>query len=54
MFLAICTTQVKKKRVKKRLEKKKEKNKITRNLLQGDSNRDPQNQLELQVNAYIH
>ena len=53
MFLAICTTQVKK-RVKKRFKKKAKKNKITRNLLQRDSNPDPQNQLELKVNAYIH
>ena len=49
MLPAICTTQVKKKRVKKR-----KKSKVTKNLLQKNSNPDPQNQLELKVNASIH
>ena len=39
----------KKKRVKKR-----KKSKVTKNLLQKNSNLDPQNQLELKVNASIH
>ena len=52
-LLAICTTQVKK-RMKKEILKKENKNKVTRNLLQGDSNPDPQNQLELKDNASIH
>ena len=38
MLLAICTIQV-----KKRVEKKEKKNKVTKNLLQGDSNPDPPN-----------
>ena len=43
-----------KKKVKERFKKKeKRKNKVTKNLLQGDSNPDPQNQLELKVNASI-
>ena len=50
MLLAICTTQVKK-RVKKKKRKKK---KVTKNLLQGDSNPDPPNTLELKMNASIH
>ena len=53
---AICTTQAKK-RVKKRVKrdfKKRKKNKVTKNLPEGDSNPDPQNQLELKVNASIH
>ena len=33
---------------------KKEKNKVAKNLLQGESNPDPQNQLELKVNASTH
>ena len=33
---------------------KKEKKKVTKNLLQGDSNPDPQNQLERKVDATIH
>ena len=49
MLLAICTTQV-----KKRVKKKKKKKKVTKNLLQGDSNLDPPNALELKVNASIH
>ena len=39
----------KKKRVKKR-----KKSKVTKNLPQKNSNPDPQNQLELKVNASIH
>ena len=50
MLLAICNTQVKKK-VKKRFEKTKKKKRSARNLLEEDSNPDPQNQLELRVNA---
>ena len=50
MLLAICNTQVKKK-VKKRFEKTEKKIRSTRNLLEEDSNPDPQNQLELRVNA---
>ena len=43
-----------KKKVKERFKKKKkEKNNVTKNLLQGDSNTDPQNQLELKDNASI-
>ena len=49
MFLAICTTQVKKK-----IEKKKKKNKVTKNLLQGYSNPDPPNTLGLKMKASIH
>ena len=49
MLLAICTTQV-----KKRFQKKKEKKRVSKNLLPWDSNSDPQNQLELKVNASIH
>ena len=40
-------------RVKKRFKKKK-KTKVAKNLLQGDSNPDRQNQLELKVNAPTH
>ena len=40
MLLSVCTTQVKK---EVKIKKKKEKNKATKNLLQGDSNPDPQN-----------
>ena len=40
--------------MKKEILKKENKNKVTRNLLQGNSNPDPQNQLELKVNASIH
>ena len=47
MLLAICTTKVKT-RVKKK------KNKGKKNLLQGDSNEDPQNTFELKINASIH
>ena len=53
MLPAFCTTQVKK-RVKRDLKKRKKKNKVTKNLLPGDSNRDPHNQLELKANATIH
>ena len=42
------------KEVKKRLKKKKRKDKATKNLLHGDSNQDPQNQLEVKVNAFLH
>ena len=52
MLQAICPTQVKK-RVEKRCKEKK-KNKVTKNLLQGDSNPDPENQLELKVRTSIH
>ena len=52
MLLAICTAQVKK-RVKKRFKKKK-KNKATKNFLRRDLNPDPQNQLELRFNTFIH
>ena len=45
-MLALCTTQV-----IKRVKRKKKKNKVTKNLLQGDLNPDPPNQLELKVNA---
>ena len=38
-----------KKGSKKEMLKKEKKNKVTKNLLQGDSNPDPQNQLELKV-----
>ena len=48
-LLAIGTTQV-----KKRFLKKRKKNQVTKNFLQGDSNPDHQNQLELKVNASIH
>ena len=48
MLLAICTTQVKQ-RVKR--DFKKENNKVTKYVLKGDSNPDPQNQLELKVQA---
>ena len=51
MLQAICTTQVKK-RVERRCKEKK-KNKFTKNLLQGDSNQDPENQLELKVRTSI-
>ena len=53
MLLAICTIQLKKES-KKKIKKKRKNNKVTKNLLQGDSNPDPQNQLELKVNASIH
>ena len=54
MLLAICTTQVKK-RVKKRFKKKDKKNDVAKNLkLFGNSNPDPQNQLELKDNASTH
>ena len=43
----MCNTG--KKGSKKELSKKGKKNKVTKNLLQGDSNQDPQNQLELKV-----
>ena len=39
---------------KKEILRKDKKNKVTKSLLQGDSNPDPQNQLELKVNASIH
>ena len=39
---------------KKESKKKKKKKKVTKNLLQGDSNLDPPNTLELKVNASIH
>ena len=54
MSLAICTIQGKKERKKDIL--KKEKNKVTKNLLLGDSNPDPQNQLEIknQLNPLDH
>ena len=39
---------------KKEIFKKDKNNEVTKNLLQGDSNPDPQNQLELKVNAFIH
>ena len=51
MLLAICTTRVKKKRLK---TKKKKKNKVTKNFLQGDSNPDPPDTLGLKLNASIH
>ena len=57
MLLATCTTQVKKeskKEIQKKKEKKKKKNKVTKNLLQADSNQDPQAQLGQKVNASIH
>ena len=47
MLLAICTTQVKK-------EKRKKNNKVTKNLLQRDSNPDAPNQLEVTVDASVH
>ena len=47
MLLAICTAQE-----EIRDFKKKKKKKVTKNLLQGDSNSDPQKQL--QVHASIH
>ena len=43
-----------KKESKKEILKKEKKNKVTKNLPQGDSNPDPQNQLGLKVNASIH
>ena len=47
MLLAICTTHV-----RKRFLKKEKKNKVTENFFKpGDSNPDPQNQLDLKVNA---
>ena len=49
MLLAICTTQVKKKR-----KKGKEKKKVTKNLHQGYSNPDPPNTLGLKMKASIH
>ena len=39
---------------KKEFLQKENKNKVTKNLLEGDSNQDPQNQLQLKVNASIH
>ena len=39
---------------KKESKKEKEKKKVTKNLLQGDSNPDPLNQLQLKTNASIH
>ena len=51
MLLAKCTTQVKK-RVKNNKQTKQ--NNVTKNLLQGDSNRDPPNTLEQKVVASIH
>ena len=51
MLLAICTAQVKKKESKNENEKK---NKVTKNLLQGDSNPDPSNTLGLKLNTSIH
>ena len=51
MLLAICTPQVKKKESKNENEKK---NKVTKNLLQGDSNPDPSNTLGLKLNTSIH
>ena len=53
MLLAICTAQVKKKESENENEKK---NKVTKNLLQGDSNPDPPNTgtLGLKLNASIH
>ena len=53
MLLAICTAQIKK-RVKKRFKKKEKKLKVTKSLLQGDSNPDAQNQLELKVSVSNH
>ena len=35
-------------------KKTRKNNKVTKNFLQGDSNPDPQNQLELKVDASIH
>ena len=43
-----------KKRDKKRDFKKRKKRKVTNNWLHGNSNPDPQSQLELKVNASIH
>ena len=51
MLLAICTTQVKK-RAKEVFKKKK--SRVTKNLLQGDSNLDHQNQLELTGHASVN
>ena len=52
MLLAIiCTTQVKKRESKNKKEKN---NKVTKNLLQGDSNPNPPNTLGLKLNASIH
>ena len=42
-----------KKESKKEILKKRKKNKVTKNLLQGNSNPDPQNQLELKVHASV-
>ena len=39
---------------KKESKKEKEKNKVTKNLLQGDSNPDPPNSLELKMDTSIH
>ena len=52
MLPATCATQVKKS--KKGILKTENKNKVRKNLLQGVLNPDPQNQLELKVNASIH
>ena len=49
MLLAIRTTQV-----RKTVKKKKQQKKVTKNLLQEDSNPDPPNKLELNVSASIH
>ena len=49
MLLAICTTQV-----KKRVKRKRKKEKVTKNVLQGNTNPDPPNTLELKTNASIH
>ena len=38
----------------KKESKKKKKHKVTKNLLQGDSNPDPPNKLELNVSASVH
>ena len=51
MLLAICTAQVEKKESTNENEKK---NKVTKNLLQGDSNPDPLKTLGLKLNASIH
>ena len=51
MLLAICTPQVKKKESKNENEKK---NKVTKNLLQEDSNPDPLKTLGLKLNTSIH
>ena len=50
--VAICTTQVKKREQKR--DSKNRKKIVTKNLLHGDLKPEPQNQLELKVNAFIH